>query len=160
MRRPFAPVPQHQIVIAEPGAGGETRNKNAGDPARDQAPRHPPASRLSSLEHVRVPAGGKRREGRIVVPAASLVAQVRNVRAVNVVTAQNAWIDFERVLAVGLLDASLDAERKIERRHAFGIKPAAVDGSAVPGKRLERPLGMVRAVAGRLKPQAKPPRAM
>src|SRR5262249_13221323 len=79
---------------------------------------------------------------------------------VDLVTAQNTGIELERIFAGGLLDGGFDAKRKIERRHTFRIKSAAVDSGTIPGERLERPLGMVRPVTGRLKPQAKPPKAM
>jgi hypothetical protein len=72
-----------------------------------------------------------------VLFAAGVWTQIHNVCTVNVVTAQQTWIDLERELAVGLPDGRLEAKRQIERRDSFGIKAAAVDGGAIPGKRLE-----------------------
>src|SRR5262249_32438733 len=150
MRRPVAPVPQDEILVAAGRAGSEARNKDTSDPSRNQPPRELPACRLSSLPHVQRPSAGKVRKHRAVLATSGIGTQVCDVGAVDLVTAQNTGIELERIFAGGLLDGGFDAERKIERRHTFRIKSAAVDSGTIPGERLERPLGMVRPVTGRL----------
>ena len=160
MRRALAPCPQNKVFVALLGSRDETRNEDAGDPTRDKAPRKLPGWRLPTFSRVRCPRPGKVRQRDAMLATTGIGTQIRNVGAINIVAAQNTWIDLERVLSLELLDGRFEAERKIERRHAFRIEPTSVNGSAVAGKRLKRPLRVMRPVTRRLKSQAKPPMAM
>ena len=115
---------------------------------------------LPAGQNIRYPGGRQVRMHDTVPGAAGIGAQIRYVGAVHVVTAHDTWIYSERQALADLLEGGLDGERQVERRHALGVEPGAVDGGAVPRQRLERPFGIMRPIAGRLKPQAKPPIAM
>ncbi len=78
----------------------------------------------------------------------------------DLVGAQHARVDLEGEALVRFLDRASDGEAKIKRGNALWIEAAAVDGGAIAGKRLERPPGIMRPVAGSAKSQAKPPMAM
>lgn len=64
-------------------------------------------------------------------------AQVDDIRAIDLVGAEDARLDLEGQSLIGFLDRGFDAQAEIERRSALRIESPAMDGCAFTGKRLK-----------------------
>lgn len=157
---PCTSRPKDEIPVSRFGPRCETRNQNAGGPARMEAVVNGPGSRTPPLGKRARPAAGHLLQRYPVFRSPPLRREISDVSAIDVVGAKNARIDTMSEALIGLLDRCHDAECKVKRLHTLRIEARALYCRAIAGCRFESPARVMRAIAGSLEPQAKPPRAM
>ena len=60
-----------------------------------------------------------------------LGTKIDDIRAVNLITAQDTWLEAVPQALAEFVDSRLDGQREIKRRYPFRVEPGAVDGGAV-----------------------------
>ena len=160
MRQIRSPRPKYEIPVFRFGPRCETRNQDAGGPARMKTVVNGPGGRTPPLGKRARPAAGHLLQRYSVFRPPPLGRQISDVGAIDVVGAKHARIDTMGEALIGLLDRCHDAECKVKRLHALRVEARALYSRAIAGCRFESPAWVMRAIAGSGEPQAKPPRAM
>lgn len=158
MRWRIRPGPKDEIGRAGPRADGKAGDKQSGrlvtQPVVEAPRRGSPA-----FGEVEEPRTSHRFEVDAGAPAIVVRRQVDNIVAIDFIGAKCQRIELVGKAARRFLHGAFRRGRKIERRDAFGIEAAAVNGGAVSRDWREGPFRIVAAIGQTGIFQAKPPSA-